>query len=52
MYSFDDFHFTALLWDFYVLFHEYYSIETNFEWRAYCAELAQKSSESARQFAS
>lgn len=42
MYSFDDFHFSTLIWNTYILFHEFYSIEDNMEWKSFCVDLARE----------
>ena len=39
MYNFDNFHFTSLLWNSYVLFHECHPKVQMMEWRDYCHSL-------------
>jgi hypothetical protein len=40
MYSFDDFHFTSLLWNTYVLWHEAYHVDKCWKWERFCKHLA------------
>ncbi len=42
MYSFDDYHFTSLLWNTYVVYHEYYNIEPRLKWKPFCWGLAKQ----------
>ena len=37
--SFDDFHFTTLLWNVYVTYHEHYDLEKEFSWAEFCEML-------------
>jgi hypothetical protein len=39
-YSFDNFHFTTLLWNVYVLYHEIYELDKEIEWKDFCKTLA------------
>ena len=39
MYNFDNFHFTSLLWNSYVLYHECHPNVPRMEWREYCVSL-------------
>lgn len=41
-YNFDDHHFTALLWNSYVLYHECHPEVQQMEWRDYCLQLSQE----------
>jgi len=41
-YSFDDFHFTSLLWNTYVMYHEYYYIPSNLPWKEFVTDLAKE----------
>ena len=40
-YSFDGFHFTTLLWNVYVLYHEQYN-EVDMSWKEFCEQLAKE----------
>jgi hypothetical protein len=41
MYSYDDdFHFTSLLWNTYVLYLEYYQVAPNYTWEDFCRQLS------------
>jgi hypothetical protein len=41
-FSFDDFHFTTILWNTYTIYHEYYELQTNEDWVDFCIALAQE----------
>jgi hypothetical protein len=41
-YSFDDFHFTSLLWNTYVLWHEHRGMGEREKWKTFCQELARE----------
>lgn len=40
MYSFDNFHFTTLLWNIYVMYHELNQLEKEIDWLDFCETLA------------
>jgi hypothetical protein len=42
MYDFDDFHFTSLLWNTYVVFHEAHRLPANLPWGSFLIELAKE----------
>lgn len=41
-YSFDNFHFTTLLWNVYTLYHELQNLEKEVPWKEFCVELAKQ----------
>lgn len=42
MYSFDDFHFTTLVWNTYMLYHECYALQRNLPWEQFCVALGKE----------
>jgi len=40
MYSFEDFYFSSIVWNTYVLYHEFYSLTENLDWDDFCKQLA------------